>query len=47
MGTAEEGEGGRNRDSGTNIYTLPCEEWTASGKLPDSTGSPARHPVMT
>ena len=33
MGTWEKGEGGTNRESSTDMYTLPCIEQIASGKL--------------
>ena len=32
--TAGEGEGGTNWESAIEIYTLPCERYLDSGKLP-------------
>ena len=39
VGTGREGEDGTNWDSRTDINTLPCVNYIASGNLPDSTGS--------
>ena len=47
VGTAREGEGARNRDSSTDIYTLPCVKQIVSGKLLSSTRSSAQCSVMT
>jgi len=47
VGTAREGEGARNRDSSTDIYTLPCVKQIANEKLLYNTGSPAQHSVTT
>ena len=41
------GEGGMNRESNTDINTVPCIKKTASGKLLYSTGSSSRCSVMT
>ena len=45
MDTVGEGEGGRNWESRTYIYILPCVKQIASRKLLYSIGSPARHTV--
>ena len=45
--TAGEGEGGTNWESGTEMYTSPSVEQTASGKLPYNTGSLAGYSAMT
>ena len=42
--TAGEGECGTHGERSTEIYTLPCGKQTASGEMPDSTGSSARCP---
>ena len=41
-----EGEGGTNRESGPDMYTLRCVKWMASGKLLHITGSSAQCSVM-
>ena len=45
--TMGEREGGTDRESSINIYTLSCVKLTAGEKLLNNTGSPAWHPVMT
>ena len=42
----EGGGGGKNWESGIDIYTPPGVEWLASGKLLSGTGSSARCSVM-
>ena len=42
MDTAGEGEGATNQESSIAIYTLPCVEQIASGKLLQNTGSSAQ-----
>ena len=47
MDTTEEGEGGMNRESSIETYTLPCVKQIANGKLLNSAGSSAWCSVMT
>ena len=45
--TAGEGEGGTDRGSSIDIYTLSRVKQIVSGKVLNNSGSPAWHSVMT
>ena len=45
--TAGEGEGGMSWESSSDLHTLSCVKWRASGKLPNSTGRSTWCSVMT
>ena len=47
MDTEGEREGGRNRDSSFDVYTLGCVKEITSGKMRYNTGSSALRSVMT
>ena len=47
MDTTEEGEGGMNRESSIETYTLPCVKQIANGKLLYDAGSSAWCSVTT